>query len=101
MDFKILQDGFGTDPAKLYSFEGEIPDDSNPVEYITHQFVEDAGTNLIACVVSQFNGSWMVYTKDNFELGENFRLLTEFPLPEPEEPAEETPEEPAPEGGPQ
>lgn len=95
MDFQSLQNGFGTDPAKLYIFDGIIPEDNDPVEYITHQFAEDAGTNLIACVVSHIASEWLVYTKDEHELSGSFRLVATFPLPEPEPivPPEETPPE--------
>lgn len=98
MDFQSLQNGFGTDPAKLYVFDGVISENDDPVEYITHQFAEDAGTNLIACVVSQIGTSWIVYTKDEFELSDKFRLVATFPLPEPEPvlPPEETPPEETP-----
>lgn len=102
MDFQSLQNGFGTDPAKLYVFDGAIPEDNNPIEYITHKFVEDAGTNLIACVVTEVQNTWLVYTKDLYELSDTFRLVAEFPLPVPEIPSEETPPEETPvEQGPQ
>ena len=98
MDFYKLQEGFGKDPAKLYVFDGQIPGDKDPVEYITHQFAEAAGTNLISCVVSDIGDTWMVYTKDTHELTADFRLVAEFPLPEPEpvEIPEPTPQEETP-----
>lgn len=103
MDFQSLQNGFGTDPAKIYIFDGAIPEDNDPVEYITHQFTEDAGTNLITCVVTEIESAWVVYTKEEHQLGEQFRLLVEFPLPEPEPfvPPEVPVEEPAPETPPE
>lgn len=105
MDFQSLQNIFGTDPAKIYIFDGAIPQDNDPVEYITHQFVEDAGTNLITCVVTEIQGTLIVYTKEEHQLSDKFRLYVELPLPVPEiviPPVEETPpEETTPEQGPQ
>ena len=48
------------------------------------QFADAAGTNLISCVVSDIGDTYMVYTKDTYELSDDFRLIAEFPLPEPE-----------------
>ena len=98
MDFQSLQNGFGTDPAKLYVFDGVIPEDNDPVEYITHQFADDAGTNLVTGIVTHIDGMWVLYTKETYELSDNFRELVEFPLPEPEPfvPPEETPPEETP-----
>lgn len=89
MDFQTLQDAFGKEPAKIYVFDGEIPDDANKVEYITATFVEDAGTNLVTCVVSEIQNVWFLYTKETFDLSDKFRLVAELPLPEIVEPEPE------------
>lgn len=84
MNLNNLQLSFGKDPAKLYVFAGSIPDSTNKVAYITEKFAEAAGTNLVSCVVSELDQTWMIYTKDDYMLGDEFRLIAEFPLPEPE-----------------
>lgn len=92
MDIQKLQDVFGSHPAKLYVYDGPVTD-GNEVEIITHQFVEDASTNLVSCIVSFVQGMWVLHTEESHSLGDKFRLLAEFPLPIPEEPEQETPEQ--------
>jgi hypothetical protein len=84
MNLNELQTNFGKNPAKLYAFSNSISENVNPISYITEQFVDAAGTNLVSCVVLTIDKNWMIYTKNVQELDNRFRLVTEFPLPDPE-----------------
>lgn len=83
MNNEDLENLFGKEPAKIYIFTGEIDSGQEPVEYITLDFARAAGTNLIDAVVSNINGTWIVYTRNTTVEDENFRLHLELPLPEP------------------
>lgn len=87
---ELLQQLFGIETAKVYIFDGSIPDDSNFTAYVTEEFAKAAGTNLINCIVSSVQGITVVYTQDNIQIEEGqFRLYIDLPLPEPLEVPEE------------
>ena len=96
MDLQKLQELFGTEPARIYTFTASVPENSNPVAHITEAFAIAAGTNLINCIVTEVRGNWLVYTRETEVTSDTFMLVGELPLPEPEpevptEPNEETP----------
>ena len=95
-----LQEIFGTEPARIYSFTGSVPEGSDIVAHITEAFATEAGSTLVDCVVTQLSGSRLVYTRNTEVDSDIFRLVVELPLPEPEiaevptepeQPQEETP----------
>ena len=92
MTSKQLQEIFGNDVGRVYTFTGVVPEGSDPEAYITEAFATAAGTNLINCIVTQILGSWLVYTKESEVTSDSFALVVELPLPEPEVP--EVPAEP-------
>jgi hypothetical protein len=99
MTSEQLQEIFGNEPARIYSFTGSVPEGSDPVAYITEEFATAAGTNLVDCVVTQLSGSRLVYTRNTEVTSATFRLVVELPLPEPEvveTPTESTPTEETP-----
>ena len=98
MTHDLLQELFGTEPAKIYIYAGELVDGDSQVENITHKFADAAGTNLISCVVTQLKGTYFVYAKEDYNIEDsNFTFLVDLPLPLPEpDPVvveEETPSE--------
>lgn len=82
MDPTKLQELFGTETARIYMFNGSVPEDSNPVAHITQEFATAAGTNLINCIVTQIFGNWLVYTRETQVTSDTFALVVELPLPE-------------------
>jgi hypothetical protein len=99
MTHDLLQQLFGTEPAKVYVYAGELVDGDSQVENITLKFADAAGTNLVSCVVTQLKGTYFVYTKDDYNIEDsNFIFVVDLPLPLPPEPdpvvvEEETPSE--------
>lgn len=90
-----IQGLFGKEPARIYIYRGEITSE-NQIEEITLDFARAAGTNLVDSVVTQIDGSWMVYTRNTTVTDDNFELFMELPLEEPViPPIPEVPEEPA------
>lgn len=87
-----LQEIFGTEPARIYSFIGSAPEGSDSVTHITEAFATEAGTSLVDCVVTQLSGTWLIYTRNTTVDSDMFRLVVELPLPEPE--VQEVPAEP-------
>lgn len=79
-----LQELFGTEVGRVYAFTGGIPNDTDPQVHITESFATAAGTNLIDCVVTNFGSGWLVYTRNTTVTSDEFMLLVELPLPEPE-----------------
>jgi len=79
-----LQELFGTEVGRVYSYTGGVPDNTNPTEHITYAFAEAAGTNLVDCVVTHFGSGWLVYTRNITVTSNEFMLLVELPLPEVE-----------------
>jgi hypothetical protein len=92
-----LQELFGTEVGRVYSYTGSIPDNEDPTEHITHAFADAAGTNLVDCVVTHFGAGYLVYTRNITVTSDEFMPLVELPLPEPEE--EEQQEEQEQQGG--
>jgi hypothetical protein len=89
-----LQELFGTEVGRVYAYTGGVPNDTDPQVHITESFATAAGTNLIDCVVTNFGSGWVVYTRNTTVTNDEFMLLVELPLPEPEiveEQQEETP----------
>ena len=80
-----LQELFGTEVGRVYSYTGGTPENEDPQVHITHAFAEAAGTNLVDCVVTHFGGGWLVYTRNTTVTSDEFMPLVELPLPEPEE----------------
>lgn len=96
MNKDLLQQLFGSEPAKIYVYVGELVDGDSQVENITHKFATAAGTNLISCVVTNLQGTNLVYTKEDYNINdENFIFFVDLPLP-PEPVREIVPDEPAP-----
>jgi hypothetical protein len=76
-----FQEIFGSDPAKLYYYTGSLLSDQNPCGTITVEFVNAVNNNLINSIVTQIQGNWFVYTKDEHTiLSDLFVLAVEFPL---------------------
>lgn len=87
---ELLQQLFGKETAKVYIFDGTIPEDSTFSAFVTEEFAKAAGTNLINCIVSSVQGITVVYAQTDILLGEGkFRFYVDLPLPEPEVVAEE------------
>ena len=84
MNLNELQNMFGTEIARIYVFSSTVPENQEPVEYITLDFARAAGTNLIDAVVTEINNTWLVYTRNTTVDDSNFKLMVELPLPEPE-----------------
>ena len=81
----LLQEIFGNSPAKIYTYAGDLVEGDSQVENITHKFAEAAGTNLVSCVISCIQGTYFVYTKDDYNIDSlNFTFVVDLPLPEPE-----------------
>jgi hypothetical protein len=85
MTKELLQQIFGNSPAKIYIYSGELAESGSQVENITHKFAEAAGTNLVSCVISVIQGTYFVYTRDDYNINSsNFDFVIDLPLPEPE-----------------
>lgn len=84
MTLEQLQELFGTEKGRVYSFTGGAPEGSDPNVHITEEFATAAGTNLVDCVITHFGGRWLVYTRNTEVTTSNFALLVELPLPVPE-----------------
>lgn len=82
MDLKSLEQHFGKDPAYIYLYKGNIPE-SKINAYITEQFAQAVGTNLVSCIVTHVQGIYVVYTKHKYVLESNelFDLIVTLPLP--------------------
>ena len=92
MTSEQLQEIFGNEVGRVYTFTGDVPEDSDPDVYITEAFATAAGSNLINCIVTHIFGTWLVYTKESEVTSDKFTLVVELPLSEPEVP--EVPAEP-------
>jgi len=79
-----LQDLFGTEIGRVYSYTGVIPENKDATEHITHAFADAAGTNLVDCLVTHFGSGYLVYTRHTTITSDEFSLAVELPLPEPE-----------------
>lgn len=93
-----LQLLFGKETAKIYFFDGTVPEGEDVSSYVTHEFAKEAGTNLINCIVTTVQESILVYTHTDYVIPEGeFRFYVDLPIPEPEIVPETLPTEP--EGG--
>lgn len=100
MTHDLLQQLFGTEPAKIYTYAGELVTGDSQVENITLKFAEAAGTNLVSCVVSQIKGTYFVYTRQDYNIdNNNFTFVVDLPLPVPEPVVVEVVEEETPSEG--
>jgi hypothetical protein len=88
-----LQELFGTEIGRVYSYTGSIPDNKDASEHITHAFADAAGTNLVDCMVTNFGSGWLLYTRHTTVTSDEFSLVVELPLPEPEVQQEQQQEE--------
>lgn len=86
MTSEQLQEIFGNEVGRVYSFTDSIPENSDPDAYITEVFATAAGSNLINCIVTRIFDTWLVYTKESTVTSDKFTLLVELPLPVPEVP---------------
>lgn len=85
MEKSLLQEIFGNSPAKIYTFAGEVVAESHIIQHITEKFAQAAGTNLVSCVISNIQGTYFVYTKDDYNINSlDFNFVVDLPLPEPE-----------------
>lgn len=95
-----LQSLFGKETAKIYFFDGSVPEGEDIPSFVTQEFAKEAGTNLINCLVTTVQESILVYTHTDYNIPEGeFRFYTDLPVPEPEVIEETIPTDPAPEGG--
>lgn len=88
-----LQELFGTEVGRVYSYTDSIPENKDATEHITHAFADAAGTNLVDCLVTHFGLGYLVYTRNITITSDKFSLVVELPLPEPEVQQEEHQEE--------
>ena len=92
MTSEQLQELFGNEVGRVYAYTGGTPENENPQVHITESFATAAGTNLVDCVVTNFGSGWLVYTRNITVTSDEFMLLVELPLPEPEVVEEVVPE---------
>lgn len=92
---ELLEQLFGKETAKIYFFDGVIPEGEELSAFVTEEFAKAAGTNLINCVVTTIQESTLVYTHTDYGISdEKFRFYIDLPLPEPEVTPEVPPNEP-------
>jgi hypothetical protein len=107
MNKLFFQSIFNQKMGYVYCYKGTVPEGESRDHYITEQFAQAAGTNLISTVVSELPtfGITVIYNhaEENNINSANFELMTDLvpdPIPEPpvveeteseETPAEETP----------
>jgi hypothetical protein len=81
---KILERLFGTNSARVYAYQGPVPE-QDISSTITEMFTQAAGSNLISCVVTFIKGTIIVYTRDQVEIDDiRFRLIATLPVVESE-----------------
>ena len=100
MNKEFLQSIFGQKMGYVYHYKGTVPEGESIAHYITEQFAQAAGSNLVNTVVTELVnfGITVVYnyaTEDTIS-DSNFELITDLvpdPIPEPpvlpEPPAQE------------
>jgi hypothetical protein len=80
MNLLSLQQQFGTEPAYIYVYSGDIPT-TNVNAYITEKFAQAAGTNLISCIVTYMQSVYLVYTQNDYGISSSdFSLLCTLPI---------------------
>jgi hypothetical protein len=107
MNKEFFQSIFNQKMGYVYCYKGTVPEGESRDHYITAQFAEAAGSNLVSTIVSELPtfGITVIYNhaEENNINSDNFELMTDLvpdPVPEPqvfEEPAPEetSPEEPS------
>ena len=100
MNKQLFQSIFNQKMGYVYRYTGTVPDGESPSHYITEQFAQAAGSNLVNTIVTELVnfGITVVYnysTEDTIS-DSNFELITDLvpdPIPEPpvlpEPPAQE------------
>lgn len=102
MNKDFFQSIFNQKMGYVYAYKGTVPEGEARDQYITGQFAQAAGSNLVHTVVAELPnfGITVIYNhaEENNINSANFELMTDLvpdPIPEPqvvEEPApEETP----------
>ena len=106
MNKEFFQKVFGQQMGYVYCYKGTVPEGESVAHYITGQFAEAAGSNLVNTVVTELPtfGITVIYNHadTNNISNPNFELMTDLvpdPIPEPPEPLV-IPEVPAPEDTP-
>jgi len=108
MNKQFFQSIFNQKMGYVYAYKGTVPEGESPAHYITAQFAQAAGSNLVNTVVSELStfGITVIYNhaEENNINSANFELMTDLvpdPVPEPPvlpeapEPEETSPEEPS------
>ena len=107
MNKEFFQSIFNQKMGYVYCYKGSVPEGESRDHYITEQFAQAAGSNLVSTVVVELPnfGITVIYNhaEENNINSADFELMTDLvpdPIPEPpvvEEPAPEQtpPEEPA------
>jgi hypothetical protein len=102
MNKEFFQSIFGQRMGYVYKYLGSVPEEESVAHYITGEFADTAGSNLITTVVTELpNYGTVVYHNSDIALNTNnkFELITDLvpdPIPEPVEivlPEEPTQEE--------
>jgi hypothetical protein len=108
MNKQFFQSIFNQKMGFVYAYKGTVPEGESPAHYITAQFAQAAGSNLVNTVVSELPtfGVTVIYyhSEENNINSANFELITDLVpdpipeppvLPEPPAPEETSPEEPS------
>jgi hypothetical protein len=108
MNKEFFQSIFAQKMGFVYAYKGTVPEGESKDHYITEQFAQAAGSNLVHTVVSElttFGATVIYYHADaNTIASPNFELITDLVpdpipeppvLPEPPTPEETSPEEPS------
>jgi hypothetical protein len=103
MNKEFFQKVFGQQMGYVYCYKGTVPEGESVAHYITEQFAQAAGSNLVNTVVTELPmfGITVIYnhSETNDISNPNFELMTDLvPDPIPEPPV--LPEVPAPEDTP-
>jgi citrate lyase synthetase len=108
MNKEFFQSIFSQKMGYVYRYTGTVPAGESTAHYITEQFAQAAGSNLVNTVVTELINFGIIviynYATEDTISNSNFELITDLvpdPIPEPpvllEPPQEETPptEEPS------
>ena len=111
MNKEFFQSIFSQKMGYVYAYKGTVPEGESPAHYITEQFAQAAGSNLVNTVVTELPnfGVTVIYNHADVDTisSPNFELITDLvpdPIPEPPvlpetpEPEETTPAEEPPQG---
>ena len=108
MNKEFFQSVFSQKMGYVYAYKGTVPEGQSPSHYITEQFAQAAGSNLVNTVVTELPNFGVTVIYNHAETDDiansNFELITDLvpdPIPEPPEPlvvpeVPETPEETTP-----